>query len=261
MNGIEIRQALAKRQRVYGILLQGYGQPGWPHIFRDCGLDYVFMDSEHTPLNRETIAWAAQAYAANNIAPWVRIPEISESAAAQVVDAGAQGVIVPYVETLEQCQLLIGAVKYRPLKGIILQRAVEDEQTLNQETKAYLEAFNAHVSLIIMIESPEGAANLQAMLATGQVDGVIIGPHDLSVSCGVPEQYSHPTFLKTTQKIIDTCAALGVGVGIHVSNNSIESLEQWVKRGCNIILHQSDTRYIAEQTQQQLGQLRERLKD
>jgi 2-keto-3-deoxy-L-rhamnonate aldolase RhmA len=72
MRGSELRAALRAGRRVYGIAVEGYGQPRWPRFFSNLGLDFVFMDNEHTPLNRETMAWAAQAYAGHNIAPLLR---------------------------------------------------------------------------------------------------------------------------------------------------------------------------------------------
>ena len=101
MRGKELRQALTAGQRVYGIAAEGYGQPRWPRLFARLGLDFVFLDNEHTPLNRETVAWAAQAYAANGVAPLLRIPEASPCQAAMGLDLGAHGIIAPYVEAVE----------------------------------------------------------------------------------------------------------------------------------------------------------------
>ena len=130
----ELQQILAKGGRVYGTCIEGYGHPKWPGCFARLGLDFVFMDNEHNPLNRETMAWAAQAYAANGIPPLVRIPDRSPAQAAMAMDLGAHGVIVPYVETVEQTKGVVGAVKYRPLKGEALDAVLNEGKFPSEET-------------------------------------------------------------------------------------------------------------------------------
>ncbi len=261
MRGRDLRQALQQGKRVYGTALEGYGQPRWARFFAKIGLDYVFLDSEHTPQNRETIAWAVQAYSAYNIAPLVRIPEISASHAAMVLDAGAHGVIVPYVETVEQVKAMVGAVKYRPLKGKTLQHALDTGEFPNEETRDYLQQFNPDAFLVIMIESPIGVANLPDLLAVGGVDAVLMGPHDLSVSYGVPEAYDHPRFEQAVQTVIQTCRAYDVGVGVHFFAGTMERAMRWINWGSNFICQRADTVFIAQGYQQELSIIREQLGD
>lgn len=251
MLGNTLKATLAQGNPVFGIAVEGYGQPRWPRFFRQLDLDFVFLDSEHTPHNRETIAWAVQAYAANNVAPLLRIPEASPTLAAMGLDAGAHGIIVPYVETVEQVKAVVGAVKYRPLKGQALNEAVEHGQFPNEETRQYLQAYNQDTVLVIMIESPAGVANLDTLLAIPGVDVVLMGPHDLSVSYGVPEQYDHPVFLAAVQQVIKTAQAHGVGVGIHYTTEALGGLDQWLDWGCTFICQFSDTLYVANGAQKE----------
>ena len=257
MNGHHLRQTFLAGKRVYGTCIEGYGQPRWPQYFAQLGLDFVFIDNEHTPLNRETMAWAAQAYAAHNIAPLVRIPDRSPDQAAMALDLGAHGVIAPYVETVEQVKALVGAVKYRPLKGAALQTILDDDTFPSEETAAYLQSFNANTLLVIMIESPAGVANLPNLLAVGGVDAVLIGPHDFSISHGIPEQYDHPTFNEAAKTIIQTCRENRVGVGIHFIAGDVERQLRWIAWGCNFVVHRSDTSFIANGIKQELGHVRQ----
>jgi 4-hydroxy-2-oxoheptanedioate aldolase len=259
MRGADLRTALRAGERVYGTAVEGYGQPRWPRFFSGLGLDFVFMDNEHTPLNRETMAWAAQAYAAQGIAPLLRIPELSASLAAIAVDLGAHGVIAPYVETVEQAKALIGAVKYRPLKGAALQHLLDGGSAPSDETAAYLPTYNPDAVLIVMIESPAGIANLPALLALGGIDGVLIGPHDLSISLGIPEQYDHPRFTGALKQIIHHSRAQQVGVGIHYVSGSTERYLEWARWGFNLVCHRSDTLFVARGIQQEIGSLRQAL--
>ncbi|MFC1959358.1 HpcH/HpaI aldolase/citrate lyase family protein [Chloroflexota bacterium] len=255
MNGKTLKTTLAQGNPIFGIALEGYGQPRWPRFFNQIGLDFVFLDSEHTPQNRETIAWAVQAYAANHIAPLLRIPEASPTLAAMGLDAGAHGIIVPYVETVEQVKAVVGAVKYRPLKGQALTEAVESGHFPNEETRQYLTEYNQDTVLVIMIESPAGVANLDELLSIAGVDAVLMGPHDLSVSHGVPEQYDHPIFLEAAQQVIATSKTHGVGVGMHYTTEALGGLIQWLDWGCNFICQHSDTLYIARGAIKELDRL------
>ncbi len=261
MNGQQLRAALAQRTRVYGIALEGYGQPRWPRFFSTIDLDYVFIDSEHTPQNRETIAWACQAYAAYGIAPLLRIPDPSPTQAAMALDAGAHGIIVPYVEDVNDVKALAGAVKYRPLKGRALADALDSGRFPNDETRQYLEDYNGHTNLIIMIESPAGIASLPEMLQINGVDAVLIGPHDLSVSHGVPEQYDHPTFVTAAQRVIQICQQNKTSVGIHFVNGTMDRAAAWFQWGFNFICQRSDTLFVAQGATGELALLRERLGD
>ena len=256
MHGTDLRQALGQRQRVYGVSMEGYGTPRWPRGLARLGLDFVFLDSEHSPNDRETIAWASQAYAANNVAPLVRIPEISAAHASQVLDGGAHGVIVPYVETVEHVKEITGAVKYRPLKGEALDKVLNEGVFPNDETQEYLDVRNAHASTVIMIESPAGVANLPDILDYGHVDGVLIGPHDLSTSHGVPEQYHHPIFLDAVKSIFRTCEDYGVSGGIHFTNDAMGTADEWVDLGATLLVYRSDGAFVMRGIQTELNPLR-----
>ena len=260
MNGHQLRDALHSDRRVYGTALTGYNRPGWPRMFAQLGLDFVFIDNEHTPMNRETLAWACEAYAAHSIAPLLRIPEPSAALAAMALDGGAHGVIVPYIETVKQVQTLVGATKYRPLKGQVLLNALEN-QFPNDETETYLKAFNPNAVLVIMIESPAGVENLPALLSVGNVDAVLIGPHDFSISHGIPEDYDHPLFEEQAKRVISVCRAQNVGVGIHFVTGSLERAVKWIEWGSNFICQRADTHYIAQGVQRELDYIRETLGD
>lgn len=259
MRGKELREALTSGRLVYGTCLVGYRQPVWPKILAQTGLDFVFLENEHNPLNRETMAWVAQAYGVNNVAPLLRVPEPSPIAAAMALDAGAHGIIVPYVETVEQVKAMVGAVKYRPLKGAALQKILNEDKFPNEETAAYLNDFNPDAVLIIMIESPAGVENLPELLAPGGVDAVLIGPHDFSVSHGVPEVYDHPIFNEAAKKVVQTCREHQVGVGIHWLNADLDFQMRWIEEGCNFIVHGSDTMFIVRALRQDIGRLKQML--
>ncbi len=101
MIGSELARRLHDGRRVFGTVTVS-SSPLFPPVVASVGLDFMFIDTEHVPLDRPTLSWMCRTYAALSIAPIVRIPELDPIAACQVLDGGAMGVIAPYVETPEQ---------------------------------------------------------------------------------------------------------------------------------------------------------------
>ena len=188
MNGRELSSALKSGRRVYGTLITS-ASPRWVSAVQGLQLDYVFIDTEHIPIDRRTLAWMCQAYRGIGAAPIVRIPSPDPYQACMVLDGGAAGVIAPYVESPGQVRALRGAVKLRPLKGRRLQRILAREEQPEPRLAEYLADRNASSVLIVNIESRPAMDALDEILAVDGLDAVLIGPHDLSLNLGVPEQY------------------------------------------------------------------------
>lgn len=239
MNGKEFLSALRARRRVYGTCILSPG-PMWPPVVARAGLDFVFIDTEHNALDRETVSWMCRAYSAAGLATMVRIPAPDPYQASMVLDGGADAVLAPYVETPEQVRALRGPVRLRPLKGVRMERALDDASALEPELVRYLEKRNAGRALAINIESVPAIERLDEILAGGDVDAVIVGPHDLTVNLGIPEQYGHPRFEEAVGKILEACVRHGVSVGVHAFWDSLEQQIAWARAGANVILHSAD---------------------
>lgn len=238
MRGKELSEALRSGKRVYGTRILSTS-PMWPAAAASAGIDLAFIDSEHVPLDRNQLAWICGSYSARNVAPIVRIPEPDPYRACMVLDGGAHGVIVPYVETAAQVRELRGAVKLRPLKGQRLKNALAGTEELGDEVETYLRNYNRNAVLIVNIESVPALEALDGILAEPGLDAILVGPHDLSVNLGHPEQYDHPDFQAAISTIIKKTRAAGVGVGIHFYTSTDQEIE-WAKQGANIIMHCDD---------------------
>jgi len=229
---------LKSGRRLYGTSVAS-SSPLWPPAVKRAGADFVFIDTEHKPFERATVAQMCLAYRAVGLPPLVRIPSPDPYEACQVLDGGAAGVLAPYIEHPEQVQNLVGATKLRPLKGERLEEALRDRDCLGPELNDYLERRNSGNFLMINIESVPALRRLGQILAVPGLDGVIIGPHDLSVSLGVPEQYSNPRFEEAVEGIVSKVVEKGLAVGIHFPQDPDLQIK-WAQRGLNIILHSSD---------------------
>lgn len=237
MNGKELIKALRSGERVYGTAIYS-PSPIWPRVVKNLDLDMVFIDTEHTPHDRNTVAWLCQAFSSLNLAPVVRIPSPDPYQAQMALDGGASGIIAPYIESVEQVKALGGAVKFGPLKGDRLQAALDGKIELESELADYLDRRNAHKALFINIESRPALERLDDILCLPYVDAVLVGPHDLSCSLGLPEQYDHPTFDAAVRQIIATSRKHQVGIGIH--HNFAHHEIEWIRAGANLVMHSSD---------------------
>ena len=195
-----------------------------------------------------------RTYAAMGLPPLVRIPTQDPNDATVVLDDGAAGVIVPYVETPEVVRAMRGAAKLRPLKGERARRALDGE-ALEPELQSYIDERNAGNLLLVNIESIPAMEALDQILAEDGLDSVLIGPHDLSTSLGVPEQYDHPKFLEACEFILSKARAAGIGAGIHHWLPPEKQI-QFVNMGANLLIHKADATFFQTGLQSELGEIR-----
>lgn len=261
MIGQEFRNALRMGNPLYGTLLTSTSPKSFDVVL-SLHLDFVFLCAEHVSYNPETLSWMCRAFKAADINPVVRILEPSPYLATQALDAGAGAILVPYVEDVEEVLALVGAVKYRPLKGKKLARILHGEEKPTEELSQYLQKHNQNNSLLLNIESESAVKNLanfaQILSLDGPgVDGFVIGPHDLSTSYNMPEDYRSADFMNLTIALIQQAKSLGVAVGGHTGyRGSLDLQKDWVKAGANIILHCSDMLLFADKLQSDLNELR-----
>jgi 4-hydroxy-2-oxoheptanedioate aldolase len=237
MTSANLRQRLLAGETVFGTLVVS-PSPRWPDAVRACGLDFVFIDTEHIALDRAELSWMCQTYPARRLPPLVRIPSPDPYAATMVLDGGAAGVIAPYVETVEQVQALRGAVKMRPIKGQKLRQMLEDGK-VEPELDSYMRDGASNRLLIVNVESVPALNALDAILAVPGLDGVLIGPHDLSCSLGLPECYDHPEFLAACETIFRKARSAGLGAGIHFWGG-VDQQARFLQLGANLLIHSAD---------------------
>jgi 4-hydroxy-2-oxoheptanedioate aldolase len=234
--------------------------PRWPASVAQIGLDFVFIDTEHIALDRKELSWMCQIYSALGLPPIVRIPSPDPYAATMALDAGAAGIMAPYVETVDQVKALHGAVKLRPIKGArldaVLNRGAKFECTLADYQKAQ---YGENI-LVINIESQPGIDNLDNLLGVEGLDGVLIGPHDLSSSLGVPEQYDSPEFDAAVRTILRKVRARGLGAGMYCVMGVPRTIS-WTKDGLNFIFHSGDIIAMKESLSADIAALKKALGD
>lgn len=259
MESNKLYQNIRSGRFIYGTAIASTS-PIWPGAVKQSGIDFVFIDTEHIPIDRTRLSMMCQTYQAFGLPPIVRIPSPDPLKACKVLDGGASGILAPYIESPEQVLALVGATKLRPLKGKRLDRALSKREDLEPDLKAYLEKRNQSNILMANIESRPALENLDAILDVPGLDGIIIGPHDLSCSLGYPEQYNHPEFEKAVLEIIKKARGKGLGVGIHFSGSPSIQIK-WAREGVNIILHSSDIAMFSQTLKHDIKEIKEALED
>ncbi|MCU0379041.1 MAG: aldolase/citrate lyase family protein [Bacteroidales bacterium] len=246
MTAIEFKKALRAGKPVYGTLIVSTS-PKWMDVISQLDLDFVFIDTEHIAIDRHQLSWMCHAYAGKGLVPVVRIPSPDAYQACMALDGGAKGIIVPYVETVDEVIKLSGAIKNRPIKGKKLADHLDGKTSLESELLDYIKKHNEDHIFIVNIESQPAIDNLDEIVRIPGVDAVLIGPHDLSCNLGIPEQYNHPKFKAAVEDIFTRARKAGIGAGMHVFySDSLKHELEWAEKGANLILHSGDISRFAE---------------
>lgn len=209
-----VKRALREGRPSVGAWLS-LGAPLAVEALATVGYDWLTIDWEHNALSLETVALMTMAMRGTASAPFVRVPEGTHENIKRVLDAGAWGVIAPMVNTVEEARIIARAAKHPPL-GNRSFGGGRYNASWEAQPGEYNRRANDEICVVIMIESPEGIANLDAMLAEGGIDGVFVGPGDLLANMGeTPAVWSEArVFQEGMQQILQTCKKRGVAAGI-----------------------------------------------
>lgn len=255
MQGELFREKLKAGERVYITHIVSPGNPIDLALKMGVNVDGVFICTEHMPLDRSEVSNMCQLFTLNGISPMVRITHPCPRLAAQAMDAGAQGIVVPYVETVEEVKSVVGAVKYRPIKGEILQGYLDGSKPPSDKMMAFFRRFNRQNYVIIGIESVPAIRRLEELVSVDGVDGVFLGPHDITCSMGIPEEYTNPDFINTVCDVIRRCRKCGVGVGIQV-DLTLPHFKPFLDAGQNFMFHLADVIKMREHMNREFDGLR-----
>ena len=254
MNGEQLKEKMRAGGIVYGTMLAVARNPRWATTVAGLGLDYVIIDSEHAPRGRTEIADLIAGLRSVDIVPIVRVPIPSSHYITMALDAGAQGILAPYCETVSEVKEVVGAAKWRPLKGDLVRQVVENGEFPSDASREYLVNRNRNSVCIVGIESVPAMEALVDILAVEGVDAIFVGPNDLSISLGVPDQYDHPRYEEALRTIIATCQEADVPVLIHHQNADLT--QKWLQEGARFVLHSTETGAVRNAFREEFAAIR-----
>jgi len=155
-----------------------------------------------------------------------------------LLESGADGLLVQMVSTPEDVAAIIGHLKYPPVgnRSYGLNRA----QAYGFDFDSYIQSWNDTSSFIIQVESIQAVENIDKLLSFDEIDGVMVGPYDISGSLGVPGQTSHPLVIEASRKVIAACERFGKSCGTQVTDASEESVQALFDLGYTYAILSSD---------------------
>ncbi len=223
--------ALARREPQIGLWLS-LGQPYTAELCATAGFDWVLIDGEHGPNDIHTILGQLQAAAAYPTHPVVRVVEGQTALIKQMLDLGAQTLLVPMVDTAEQARALVAATRYPPqgVRGIGSAVARVSRWAARPD---YLNEANDEVCLLVQAETVTALKNLEAICAVDGVDGIFIGPADLAASMGHRGKPGHPEVQAAIEQAMRTIIASGKAAGTLTSDPALA--RRYLDLGCTFV--------------------------
>jgi 2-keto-3-deoxy-L-rhamnonate aldolase RhmA len=232
------RQILAEGGTPVGHMLVEFDARNIGRMLEAAQVDFALVDMEHGSYSARTMADVVASIRATSVTPFVRIPEIQYHFIARALDAGAQGIMAPHVDTVADARALVDAARYPPLGNRGLAFGGANSGFLRPDLSEYLSHSNDNTTVICLIESDEALTNLEEIAGMPGVDVLWLGYADLTLSLGIPGQYQHSRFLEALKRVADTARDHGLGAGIQPGN--MDQAQEWIRAGYNIISYGCD---------------------
>ena len=212
-------------------------------IAKTCGFDWLFIDMEHGSFSLDVAAQISCAALPLGITPLVRVPGHEHHHASRALDNGAQGVILPHVETAEQARLAVSHCRYPPLGSRSVSGAQPQFAFRSSPLAQSTAMANAETLLIVMLESALGIQNAEAIAAVPGVDVLMIGASDLSMELGIPGQLTHARIEEAFRHVIAACQKHRVHPGMGGIHDTAQ-METFIRLGMRFVLGGSDLRFM-----------------
>ena len=229
------RQRFLSGERLLGTLLS-IPSGAVAEILADTGFDWLFLDAEHGPLEVTELQTILQAVS-RRIACLVRVPSQNEIPIKRALDLGAAGIIVPQVNTAAEAERIVELSRYAPLgaRGVGIARA--GGYGLNFQP--YVASANDTTTVIVKAEHIRAVENIEEIVKIPGVDGVLVGPYDLSASMGLMGQIDHPDVVGAIDRVTKVCQAANMKLGIF--GVTCDSIIPYRDRGFTLLVAGVDT--------------------
>lgn len=235
------KDALLNHNLTLGTWLQ-VGHPACAEILAHAGFDWLCVDLEHGDVDLESATVLFRTLSAFDCTAMARLPANDPIWIHRILDAGAQGLIVPMVTTAAQAEEAVRQAKYPPrgVRGFGYSRA----NRYGERFDDYVSSANDDITMVMQIEHVDAIANLEEIIAVDGVDALFIGPYDLSGSMNVPGQMDHPDVRAALDTYYETCSRLGMVAGAHIVRPTRQNVQEAVDRGCTFVALGVDTVFL-----------------
>jgi 2-dehydro-3-deoxyglucarate aldolase len=226
-------------------------------IMSTAGFEWLTIDMEHSPISIETIMNLIGHIQGNGMQALVRVSKNEEVAIKRVLDAGADGVIVPMIKNKEEAIEAVSFVKYPPLgkRGVGLNRA----QKYGTAFDTYQDWVKNNAVVIAQIEHIDAVNNLEDIFSVPGIDGIIVGPYDLSASMGFPGEYDREDVKEALERIDIVAKKLNKPLGFHIVESDHSKILEKINKGYSFLAFSLDFFFLGDKARREMNLLKEKL--
>lgn len=222
-------------------------------IMASANFEWLTLDMEHSPINIETAYNLIGHIQGNGMQALVRVSKNEEVVIKRVMDCGADGVIVPMIKNAAEARQAVDYVKYPPVgkRGVGLSRA----QKYGKGFKEYQKWLQEESVVIAQIEHIEAVENLEAILNTEGIDGIIVGPYDLSASMGYPGEYHCDDVKAALKRVEEVTLKMNKPLGFHVIESEASALQPYIEKGYTFLAFSLDFFFLGDRAREEMEKL------
>jgi 2-dehydro-3-deoxyglucarate aldolase len=219
------------------------GHPAMAELMASLGFDWLAVDLEHGAVDISQSLSLIQAIKGQGVVPYARLPYNDLIWIRRALDTGYMGLVIPMVNTAEEAARAVNVAKYPPIgqRGIGFCPA----NMYGTRVDDMIAKSNRDIKIIAQVETAASVENVQAILEVEGIDGVFMGPYDLSGSYGVLGQFDHPLMKSAYEKVLSACERTGKLAGIHVVAPDLDQVRQRAAQGFRFIALSLDITLIA----------------
>mgnify|MGYP001277470746 CR=1 FL=1 len=237
MSRSKLKESLRKREILFGGWIS-YDHRAIAETFALTGFDFISIDMEHAPISIESAQNIISIAQSKKVPCLPRPVSHSNDFFKPLLDSGADGLIVQMVETVEEVKKISNHLKYPPIGKRTF--GINRAQEYGLNFKNYIENWNKESILIVQIESKKGIENIESIVSHPLVDGVMIGPYDLSGSYGFPGDIKNHIVIDACSKVSAMCKKYNKSCGTQISETTQDNVNEALKLGYNFIILGSD---------------------
>jgi 2-dehydro-3-deoxyglucarate aldolase len=240
---MNLKQKLKNNELTIGSWIT-IGHPAVIDIMASAGFEWLVIDMEHTSIDLTTAHNLIATIQANGMKALVRVSKNEEVIIKRILDMGADGIVVPMIKSKADALEAISYAKYPPVgkRGVGLFRAQKYGIGFNE----YKKWVNEELVIIAQIEHYEAVENIEEIITTDGIDGIIIGPYDLSGSLGFPGEYHREDVKNGIAKVLEVCKKHNVPSGFHVIESDPGKLNERIEEGCTFLAYSLDFFFLGD---------------
>ena len=234
---LKLKKALRNRERLFAGWVS-FAHPSITETIAKAGFDFIAIDMEHSTINQAEAQRIIAASQAEGVPCLPRPVSHSNDYIKPLLESGADGMLIQMVNTQEDVKILIDNFKYPPIGK--RSYGVSRAQGYGFDFEEYITCWNQNSSFIIQVESIQAVNNIEKLLSFDEVDGVMVGPYDISGSLGFPGQTDHPKVIEASKKVITACEKYSKSCGTQIADPNEKNIKGLFDLGYTYVILGSD---------------------